>query len=246
MVNRYSHILLDIEGTTCPVNYVTGTLFPYASKALPSFLNIHGSDKAVRVLIIEIIAAWEQDQTPEAVHLLHQREGSQEDAPIPYIQWLIKHDKKLTALKSLQGMIWEDGYRQQELKAPLFDEVAATIAVWNKQGVIIGSYSSGSIQAQQLLYQYSNDGDIRPLFSHWFDTTSGNKKEASSYEMISKSMGANPSKVLFVSDARAELVAASNAGMNTCFSKREGNPEQSGDPFETIESLSSIDLRQRP
>jgi len=246
MDKRYSHILLDIEGTTCPVNYVTGTLFPYASKALPTFLRSHGSEASVRKLVLELITAWEQDQTPEAIQLLQQRDGSQEDASIPYIRWLIKQDKKLTALKSLQGMIWEEGYRQKELKAPLFEEVAATIGEWSQQGVIIGSYSSGSIQAQLLLYQYSIDGDLRRLFSHWFDTSSGNKKEASSYEAISKSMRADPSKILFVSDARAELIAARDAGMNTCFSKRQGNPERSGDPFDTIESLSSINLKCQP
>lgn len=241
--HRFSHLLLDIEGTTCPVNYVTGTLFPYASESLGTYLEAHGSEPEIRTLLADITQAWEDDDSTQATQLFNQREEKDPLACITYIQWLIQEDRKLTALKSLQGKIWDEGYRQGDLVAPIFEDVAPTLKELNNQGIVIASYSSGSIQAQELLYQYSTSGDLRNLFSHWFDTSIGSKKDAISYQQISLVMDTEPSTILFISDATDELIAAQAAGMHVRFSSRHGNPESSGDPFESINSLSSMKFR---
>ena len=248
----YSHILLDIEGTTCPVDYVMGTLFPYASEALETFFREHEKESETRDLIKAIAKAWEEDPSTDASRMLseckQERSTSETTDPrplnahdcIPYIRFLISNDRKLTPLKSLQGKIWEEGYRRGDLVATLFDDAAPAIKRWFDQKIVISSYSSGSVQAQQLLYRHSTSGDLTPMFSHWFDTAIGNKKEAPSYLKICQAMGAKPQQILFISDANAELAAAESIGMNVCFSKRDGNPE-TGDPrFDMIESLSTI------
>lgn len=238
--NPATHLLLDIEGTTCPVNFVIGTLFPYAASALGGFLERQAGDPPIEVLLEEIREAWSNDSDPDA-RALRLRQSL--DGPVdcvPYIDWLIQQDRKLTALKTLQGKIWNEGYRRGDLVAPLFADVAPALKTLKAQGLTIASYSSGSIQAQHLLYQYSTHGDLRALFSFWFDTTIGGKKDASSYTRICEVMQVEPAHVLFVSDIRAELDAAGEAGLQCRFSRREGNPEASGDPFASLESFDQL------
>lgn len=234
-----THLLLDIEGTTCPVDYVSMTLFPYAAQALEEFLRGHGHEPAVVTLIDQIRRAWDEDQDEEA-RLLHQRHARKSSHCTPYIRWLIQKDRKLTPLKILQGKIWNLGYRKGDLRAALFDDISPALHRIKEQGVTLCSYSSGSIEAQQLLYQYSNAGDLTPLFSHWFDTTTGPKVDVSSYASISDTIKSDPAQVIFISDAKAELRAAKEAGMNPIFSERPGNPERGGDDFPILRTWETL------
>jgi enolase-phosphatase E1 len=219
VVEGVSHVLLDIEGTTCPVSFVSETLFPYASDRLPELLSRRDQDPEVQRLIQEVDQAWSQDPDPEAQGLRHQ---APEDVG-SYLQGLMRRDRKLSPLKELQGLIWTEGYRKGELVGPLYDDVPGALQRWNQQGLVLAVYSSGSVRAQQLLYGYSRAGDLRPLFSHWFDTRTGAKQNRESYIQIARTMAVKPSKVLFISDALAELEAASTAGMTVLFSQRPGN-----------------------
>jgi enolase-phosphatase E1 len=161
---------------------------------------------------------------------------------VPYLQWLIRIDRKLTALKDLQGMIWADGYASGALHGPLFADVAAALRRWRRQGLGLSVYSSGSVAAQQMLYGHSSGGDLRPVFSHWFDTRLGAKNDSSSYRAIAERLNCAPKRVLFISDANAELVAARTAGMQVLFSERPGNPQTADDGFERIDTFSSLQL----
>lgn len=234
-----THLLLDIEGTTCPVDYVARTLFPYAVEALEEFLSEHGGDTEVQALIEQIRWAWEEDNHEQA-RTLYQQHAKGSPHCTPYIRWLIREDRKLTPLKSLQGKIWNLGYQKGDLQAPLFDDISTALHRLKRQGIILASYSSGSIEAQHLLYQYSNAGNLKPLFSHWFDTTTGQKKDAESYKTISEAMNAEADRVTFISDVNAELQAARMAGMNAIFSDRPGNPETSSNGFPALKSWTNL------
>lgn len=233
-----SHVLLDIEGTTCPVSFVSGTLFPYATEQLEPFLDAHRNDHAVQTLVAEVKAAWRQEADPEA-QALRQQDGA---GVLPYLRWLIRRDRKLTPLKDLQGLVWEQGYRSGALNGPLFADVPGALRRWRAAGLVLAVYSSGSIAAQQLIYGHSNAGDLRSLFSHWFDTRTGPKQTAESYASIASQLGVAPGKVLFVSDALKECKAAAAAGMQVVFSDRDGNPERDSGPFERIDSFDALEL----
>jgi enolase-phosphatase E1 len=241
-----SHLLLDIEGTTCPVDFVAGTLFPYARERLGTFLRSQGDEPAVTALVKEVEATWRVDPDPEAKALRVDPAAlamsSQPEGVLPYLLWLIREDRKLTALKELQGLVWADGYASGELKAPLFSDVPEALRSWYRQGWILAVYSSGSVAAQQLLYGFSNAGDLRTLFDHWFDTRIGAKQSRNSYTTIANSMGVHPASVLFVSDSVAELEAAASAGMQVIFSDREGNPQRDPGPYPLISSFSQLRL----
>ncbi len=243
-----SHILLDIEGTTCPVSFVSGTLFPYAARELGPYLERHRDDAEVRTLVDAVIEGWQQDPEPQAQQLLKdarqqasQREGSKSaerstprlDSELiaPYLQWLIAVDRKFTPLKELQGMVWQEGYARGELIGTLFDEVPDALRQWHRQGLVLGVYSSGSVAAQKLLYGHSQAGDLRPLFSHWFDTHIGSKHDFKSYKRICEAMGTKPQQVLFVSDSEEELQAASAAKLQLAYSNREDHPVQGQEPI---------------
>jgi enolase-phosphatase E1 len=242
------HVLLDIEGTTCPIHFVSEVLFPYASQQLLPFLTEHQSEAVVEKLLKEVQETLANDPSPEAIalHSTTARATELESLPLQtlcsYLAWLIKTDRKVTALKELQGMIWEEGYQRGELIAPLFTDVPKALAEWHGKGIGLSVYSSGSVHAQKLLYAHSEFGDISNLFSQWFDTRTGPKNMASSYECIAKSLQTNPQEILFISDAVAELEAASSAKMAVLFSKRANNPQQDPNGFPTVEDYGTLSL----
>ncbi len=230
-----THLLLDIEGTTCPVTFVAEVLFPYARKALPAFLASHAEDPEIQDLVAQAEEAWLNDDHPSAIALRSQSIQAEGATDIgAYLQNLIDRDVKLTALKDLQGRIWRNGYAQGELVAPLYADVAESLQRWHKAGLVLGVYSSGSVPAQQLLYGHSTAGDLRALFSYWFDTRVGVKQDEGSYKSIAEQMKVAPDHVLFVSDSLSELEAAASAGMAVLFSDREGNPGRDSGAFERI------------
>ena len=238
-----THILLDIEGTTCPVSFVAEVLFPYASSSLERYLEQHQDEAEIKSLIEGVDQAWREDDHHDAVVLLQEQGGTtpiEIRAIAQYLRQLIARDIKLTELKDLQGRIWHSGYASGELVAPLFPDVPEALERWHDKGFTLAVYSSGSVPAQQLLYGHCQAGDLRPLFQHWFDTKTGIKQAKESYLMIAKSMVTAPSHVLFISDALQELEAADAAGMKTLFSDREGNPARDAGRFARISYYSGL------
>ena len=142
---------------------------------------------------------------------------------LAYIYWLMDRDRKSTALKSMQGRIWKRGFESGELKGTLFGDVRAAFARWS-QKARVAIYSSGSVEAQQLLFRYSNYGDLTPFVAGYFDTRTGAKGDAASYAEIARAMEVAPAEVLFLSDAVRELDAAREAGCATRLAVRAGNP----------------------
>ncbi len=245
-----SHVLLDIEGTTCPVSYVAETLFPYASANLSPYLEAHQQEAKIRALIEELETLWQQDTDQEAKDLLsHSRQSAEQSSVgeiLPYLRFLIRCDRKVTPLKDLQGKIWAEGYARGELVGPLFEDVPPSLRRWQQKGVILAVYSSGSIAAQQLIYQHSNRGDLRALFSHWFDTHTGSKHDPSSYTLIAEMMGCAPQAILFVSDSHAELEAASQSGLQVVCSHRETGAFEKREAYATIQDFNQISLKLPP
>lgn len=244
VVHRHglSHVLLDIEGTTCPVSFVSDTLFPYAAKHLASFLKEQSNDLKVQELLVEVEKAWIDDLDPEAQSLRQLRQSTDGNGVVRYLQWLISKDRKLTPLKELQGMIWKIGYQAGKLQGPLFEDVPSALRQWHAAGMQLAVYSSGSVAAQQLIYGYSSSGDLRAIFSHWFDTRIGGKRDKSSYSKIAKSLNVPSQQVLFVSDTLAECEAAAASGMQVLLSIRPGNLEQEVSRFERISSFQDLEL----
>ena len=239
-----SHILLDIEGTTCPVSFVTETLFPYAKSELKSFLNRHRNDPFINQLIDNADNEWIQDNSEDSTRLRHQSEKEQKAKHLgieSYLQLLIETDKKSTTLKDIQGKIWKEGYTTGRITSKLFEDAEENLKRWHKQGYRLSVYSSGSVEAQHLLYKYTNKGDIKNLFSYWFDTHIGNKKEPSSYTEIASVMGCKPQNSLFISDNSDECDAARSAGLGTLYSMRDGNPQQEPRNHPVIRHLEEVE-----
>jgi enolase-phosphatase E1 len=131
-------------------------------------------------------------------------------------------DRKSTALKSLQGKIWKAGFESGELKGTLFDDVPAALRRWALHAQI-SIYSSGSVEAQRLLFRYSTFGDLTSLIAGYFDTRTGPKAASASYAAIAAAMHVEPAEVMFFSDVVRELDAAREAGCQTRLVMREGN-----------------------
>ncbi len=237
------HLLLDIEGTTCPVSFVSDILFPFAKQELNSYVKQHGNKSAQNRALQEARREWSQDESTESKQLKRQaalQQISEIDGLIQYLEHLISVDRKSTALKDIQGQIWEHGYNQGELKAELFPEAAGCLQQWHQQGIILSVYSSGSIQAQKLLYRHTSQGNLEPLFSYWFDTRTGPKKTTESYIKIVSQLNGAPEEIWFVSDNGAECDAARTAGIHTLFSLRDGNPDRDPKDHKVIQSLHEV------
>jgi enolase-phosphatase E1 len=195
-------ILTDIEGTTSSISFVKDVLFPYARERLPAFVVTHADE-------------------PEVQHWLHEAakeaglvSASQQEIIEQLIGW-IDADRKSTALKALQGMIWAEGYESGEYRAHMYPEVPQCLRDWRAAGKRIFVYSSGSVPAQKLFFAYSEAGDLSSLLDGYFDTETGPKRDAESYVRIAAAIDTAPDHVLFLSDIVEELDAAAEAGMQT-------------------------------
>jgi len=222
-------ILLDIEGTTTPIDFVYKTLFPYVRSHLVEFLN-QGVD-ADDLAQIEAEYKQETDDTKPPWNL----------PPTDYLLWLMDQDRKSPGLKSIQGKIWEQGYRQGVLQGVLFEDVFPAIQSWSQRGVRIFIYSSGSVLAQKLLFSKSSAGDLSPWISGYFDTKVGSKREADSYRAIAQQISIAPERCLFISDIVPECEAANRAGFQVRQAVRPGNNPQKSS-FATISSFRDIEL----
>jgi enolase-phosphatase E1 len=219
-------ILLDIEGTTTPVDFVYKTLFPYASRKLESFLRENSANPKIGALIEDLRTQHELDEH-NGLKPPSWRDDSEEErvrSSAAYGQWLIARDSKCTTLKSLQGKIWQQGYASGELKGQVYPEVPAAFERWKRKGKIIGIYSSGSVLAQQLLFRTTPSGDLTQHISLYFDTRVGAKTEAESYQKIAASFSEETKRFLFISDSAKEIEAARSAGMQALLCERDSRP----------------------
>ena len=217
-------ILLDIEGTTTPVDFVYKTLFPYARERAPEFLRARWDNSDVREDVAGLRA---QHQADAAANLGPPRwttdsPESELSSAIIYAGWLMDRDSKCSPLKSLQGKIWREGYAKGELHGEVFPDALAAMIRWARQGKRIAIFSSGSVFAQRLLFCHSTAGDLSCFLEAYFDTSTGPKREPSSYQGIASALGINAQQLLFISDVEAELDAAHTAHLHTAHSLRPG------------------------
>ncbi len=221
-------ILLDVEGTTSSISFVHDVMFPYARSRVASFLDAHWDDPSVTDCLPLLSQELEYDSVDQ---WLGDDQTHAKQRVVEGVSRLMDGDVKATGLKKLQGAIWKSGFESGEMTAHLYDDVAPAIRRWNQDGISIRIYSSGSVQAQKLFFGHCVAGDLLPLLSGHYDTTTGGKKEAASYVTIANDIGLMPNEVLFVSDVPMELDAAQSAGMQTVLSIRPGNqrvPEPHG------------------
>lgn len=226
-------ILTDIEGTTSSISFVKDVLFPYARAKLPAFVREHGQEPEVRRWL-------------DAVAVEISASACQDAVIVETLQGWIDADRKHTALKALQGMVWQAGYRDGDFTAPLYPDVAPALRAWHAAGHPLAVYSSGSVPAQKLLFAHTDAGDLTPLFSGFFDTEMGGKRDAASYRAIATKLARQPGDILFLSDVVAELDAAREAGLRTVLlDRRDDYPQPrtgaaaNGHP--RVESFADID-----
>jgi enolase-phosphatase E1 len=219
-------VLLDIEGTVSPLAFVHDVMFPYARKHAAAWLGAHWGHA--------VIAQLAHDAgVPSFLNAL--------DAEAA-VHRLMDADAKVTGLKQLQGLIWEQGFRNGDLRSTLFDDVVPALDHWREKGREIRIYSSGSIHAQRLFFAHTTTGDLTPRLSGYYDTTTGSKRESASYTAIATDCGLQPNEILFVSDLIDELNAAQSADMMTTLALRPGNKPQPESGHPAITSFAEITL----
>jgi enolase-phosphatase E1 len=213
--NKTKFILTDIEGTTTSVSFVYEILFPYFRNNIQQLKDLQQ--------LPEVHEAFEQ-----TIELTKELEGIQlietDEIINKLLEWSLA-DKKITPLKTLQGILWENGYKSGEIKGHVYSEVKENLEKWKNEGIQLGVFSSGSVAAQKLIFRYSELGDLTPNFSHYFDTKTGGKREIETYTKISQEINIPPAQILFLSDIREELEAAKESGYQTIQLVRDGTAE---------------------
>ncbi len=225
-------VLLDIEGTVSSISFVRETMFPYVRNRLADFLDRHADDPEV---VEACRLVLEEARSPVFFKEGLASTSSYLPAVEAAVHRLMDEDKKVTGLKSLQGMIWKEGFDTGELRATLFSDVRQKLREWKASGLILAIYSSGSIAAQKLFFAHTTEGDLTSFFSAHFDTTIGGKKESNSYARIANALNIPTNDIVFISDIEGELLAAKDAGLQTILSLRPGN-----DPVSNACSIQSL------
>ena len=235
-------ILLDIEGTTTPINFVYQTLFPYASRKLKSFLQEHAQDPEIQSSIQELRGQREADERNglEPPAWQDHPEEARLRSSVAFGQWLIARDSKCTPLKTLQGKIWQHGFTSGELRGEVYPDVPLAFERWRKQKRKICIYSSGSVLAQQNLFRTTASGDLTPYITAFFDTCVGAKSEVESYKRIATSLSYEPKQFLFISDAPKEVEAARSAGMQAILCERDPESSPSRRQSDAIHSFDGL------
>jgi enolase-phosphatase E1 len=220
-------IVTDIEGTTSSLSFVKDVLFPYARAKLPDYVRQHQDEIHIKQLLV--------DTCNEAAVPFNT-----ENAIKQLIEW-IDQDKKITPLKTLQGHIWKAGYELGDFKGHLYQDAIDNLRAWKAKGILLYVYSSGSVLAQKLLFGHTVVGDLTPLFSGFFDTHIGGKKEAESYRKIAKEIVLSTENILFLSDIKEELDAALAVGYQTIWLTRDHEPDVNAE-HRQVRSFDSIQL----
>jgi enolase-phosphatase E1 len=221
-------IVTDIEGTTSSLSFVKDVLFPYASEHIHAYVTSHADEPEVRAQL-------------EAISKVAGRELTLDEA-IAQLRLWVKEDKKVAPLKTLQGMIWEAGYRSGGFTGHIYEDAARNLRAWHEKGIQLYIYSSGSVHAQKLLFGFSDFGDLTPLISGYFDTHIGHKRETSSYEVIASEIGIRAGDILFLSDNVDELDAARTAGMQTRWLVRDADEVEPNAPHPQVKDFDDIPL----
>lgn len=208
-------IVTDIEGTTSSISFVHNVLFPYARANLKGFVAAHGHEPPVRDAL-------------DATKVEAGDPTMSDAAAIAVLRRWIDEDRKATPLKALQGMIWSEGYHAGAFQGHIYEDAVQALRAWHAAGKKLYVYSSGSVPAQKLIFGHTPFGNLTPLFSGYFDTTTGPKKEPESYRKIARAIGIAPQRVLFLTDSTDEIAAARAAGMQTVQLRRPGEAQPKG------------------
>ena len=204
------HVIVDIEGTTSGSTYVYDVLFPYATARFDGWLQAHADDPEVRAIVAEVgreigVADPTHAQVVQAL-----------------TDW-VGEDRKVTPLKTLQGLIWQEGFDSGELVSDFYPDALIALRAWHEAGLPISVYSSGSVLAQRNWYAHTPEGDLTPWIAGYYDTANaGPKRDSASYQVIAEAMGVPLGSLLFCSDVVAELDAASDAGWQVVRVRRPG------------------------
>lgn len=217
-------VIVDVEGTTSSIAFVKERLFPYARRHIPDYVREHAG--AIQDILDEV-RRIEEDASLDMPQLL-----------AVLLRWM-DDDRKFTPLKTLQGLVWQKGFDIGALCAPVYEDALRALRHWRERGIELYVYSSGSVTAQRLLFSHTEQGNLTPLFSGYFDTTTGSKLEAESYRTIARSIGLPPATTLFLSDHTGEIAAARAAGMQAVWVDREPFPVSKDEP-DRIRSFDQI------
>lgn len=223
------YCLLDIEGTTTDIDFVSQVLFPYAAKHMEQFIKENQDSPDVQHCL---------NATQATVKDESNRDLSDEETVAVLLQW-IEDDRKHTALKQLQGMIWKTGYYNADYEAHVYPDVPEVLKEWQSRGLQTGIYSSGSVEAQKLLFLHTSYGDLTSYLSHYFDTRIGHKKDAAAYKTISQKLACPPQQIMFFSDSVEELQAAENVGFNVLHVIRDASKTQET-IFKNVNTLDQV------
>ena len=204
-------ILTDIEGTTTEVSFVYDILFPYFRAHMDEWKTVDSAPMNDVLEQTRLLLLKEQSINLTSNEALFEQ----------LRQWSME-DRKVTPLKTFQGMVWEQGFKSGAIKGHIYPDVKPALERWTAMGMKLAIFSSGSIAAQKQLFGFSTEGDLTPYFSAYFDTTTGMKRDEQTYQLIAQQLQASANSVLFLSDISQELEAANAAGIRTLQLVRPG------------------------
>jgi enolase-phosphatase E1 len=229
-------ILLDIEGTVSPLAFVHDVMFPYARANVAAFIAANLEETTVWQALDQMARDAGHPAFAEWCPSL----DDATDFVVREVHRLMDADAKVTGLKLLQGLIWEQGFRAGDLRSTIFDDVPGALLAWSAFGFDVRIYSSGSVHAQTLFFAHTEAGNLTDYFSGFYDTTIGSKREAASYTSIAADADVAPADILFISDVVEELDAARSAGLHTALALRPGNKPAPATDHPTITTFAEI------
>lgn len=195
-------VLIDLEGTATPREFVAGVLRPFAAAQREAFLAARAGESEVAAVLADA-ARMVPGQDPRDT-----------------IAHWAAHDTMAAPWQALQALIWRDGFTRGALTDVLYPDVVPALRRWSKGGILLATYSADASSLQRLLFAHAPEGDATGLFKGFFDTRVGRKSEPESFVRLAIALGVPTAEVAYLSAIEAELDAAAVAGMRTCQIRR--------------------------
>jgi enolase-phosphatase E1 len=197
---KISTVISSLENIIPLQAYLQSHLLPYIESNIDSFLVRHINNIAVQLHV-------------NSLKELLEAPVNNADLAKNILQWG-RENYNLRAFKALQAMIWEEGFQNKELLAPVCQDNMKQFTQWQFQDIKIYIYSRQAIQAQKGILLHTEAGELSELISGYFDLRSGSKTESDSYLILADELGEDVSCIMYVTPYVKEADAAYRSGVN--------------------------------
>lgn len=209
-------LIFDVEGTTTSVSFVRDTLFSYIRNNLYDYINNQWDDEEFKIVVALLTDQSNTDVRNNVKGVVPITEGNNKKDSVYFnVLWQMNEKRSTPSLKLLQGHVMRLGFKTGALVGHVYRDFENLLQTIYESDCRVYTYSSGSVEAQELLFEHSIYGNLSKYFKGHFDSGIGKKDDPESYKNIARKLKCKPESIGYFTDSYEEADAAAEAGCRT-------------------------------